>query len=163
MRSIMPMLALAAWAGSAQAQSGPMQVTQPWARATPGHGSTAAAYLTLTDHGAPDMLVGLATPVAAMAMLHETKLENGVARMTMLDRIELAPHTPLTFRPGALHVMLTGLRQPLKQGDSFPLTLTFAHAAPVTVTVPVLAPGAAGPDAPAGGHDMHAMPGMQMD
>lgn len=139
-----------------------IQVSQPWARASAGQGTTAAAYLTVIAHGEGAALTGASTPVAGMAMLHETRIENGVAKMTMLDSVPLPPHTPVTFKPGAMHVMLTGLKQPLKAGTSFSLTLTFDHAAPVTVTVPVLAPGAAGP-AGADSGKMDDMPGMKMD
>ena len=167
----------------ALAQTPMVEVTHPWARATPGHATTGAVYLTLTDHGAADSLTGLSTPVADMAMMHESRTENGVAKMVMLDSVALPPHTAVTFRPGAMHIMLTGLKQPLQRGASFPLTLTFAHSGAVTVSVPVMAAGAAGPDGsatatpntstptmntptmntPAAGHDMKSMPGMKMD
>lgn len=145
-------------AAPALAQSGTIMVEQPWARATPGHAGTAAAYLTLTDHGEADTLTGISTPVAGMAMLHEMTMDNGVARMRMLDSVALPPHTSVTFKPGSMHIMLTGLKAPLKAGDSFPITLQFAHAAPVTVTVKVLPAGAAG--TAAADHDMG---GMKMD
>ena len=153
-------LLLSGLPGLAHAQS--IMVEQPWARATPGHAATGSVYLTITEHGDADSLTGVSTPVAGMAMLHETVTENGVAKMRMLESIALPPHTPVTFKPGSLHIMLTGLKEPLKQGGSFPLTLSFAHAAPVTVNVPVLAAGSAGPGA-SGGGEMKDMPGMKMD
>ncbi len=161
MRRILLAAALLA-ATPALAQTAAIEVEQPWARATPGHAGTGAVYLTLTDHGDPDSLTGVTTPVAGMAMMHETTMDNGIAKMRMLGSVPLAPHTPVTFKPGALHIMLTGLKEPLKLGTHFPITLTFAHAAPVTVTVEVLAPGAAGPATPASG-DMKDMPGMKMN
>ncbi len=148
------LVSLPAWAQDA------VDVAQPWARATPGHATTGAVYVTLTNHAASDELTGISTPVAGMAMLHETVQQNGVARMLMRDSVALPSHQAVTFRPGGLHIMLTGLKEPLKQGSHFPVTFTFAHAAPVTVDVPIMAPGAAGPDAAAAGHDMS---GMKMD
>ncbi len=41
-----------------------------WARASAGNTSTGAAYLTVTDNGTPDRLVGVSTPAAASAELH---------------------------------------------------------------------------------------------
>ena len=137
----------------AWAQDATVAVEQPWARATPGAGTTGSVYLTLTAQGAPDRLIGVATPAAAMAMVHESYVDGGVSRMRMLDGVALELGKPVTFHPGAMHIMLEGLKAPLKTGASVPLTLTFAHAAPMTVSVPVLKPGAAGPD---------AMPGMKM-
>jgi copper(I)-binding protein len=99
-----------------------------------------------------------------MAMLHESIVENGVAKMRMLDGVALQPGTPLTLKPGGMHIMLTELKAPLRVGGSFPLTLTFAKAPPVTVTVKVLQPGAAGPakaESGMGKMDMKDMPGMK--
>ena len=91
---------LAAAAAPALAQMAMIDVAQPWAPATPGHAGTAAVYLTLTDHGPDDILTGASTPVAGMTMLHATKMENGVAKMIMLDSVPLPPHTAVTFKPG---------------------------------------------------------------
>jgi hypothetical protein len=129
-----------------------------WARATPGTATTGAVYLTVTDNGRPDRLVGVSTPIAAMAEMHETIHDNGVMKMRpVAGGIALDPGKPVTFTPGGYHVMLTGLKSPLKAGDSFPLTLTFEHARSITVSVHVEAMGAGGMN-----HDgMQSMPGMQ--
>jgi copper(I)-binding protein len=116
---------------------------QAWARPTAGAGTTGAAYFTLTNNGGPDALVGASTPIAASASAHETIDDAGVMKMRPAPSIALAPGQQVTFRPSGYHVMLIGLKAPLKAGDSFPLTLSFAHAQPVTVTVKVQA-GAAG-------------------
>jgi len=157
------LLALPLLAGSARADDPSIVVEQPWARATPGAATTGAVYFTVTDHGAPDRITGVSTPVASMAMLHVGYVENGVSKMRMLDSVPLDPGKPVTFHPGALHVMLEGLTAPLKVGANFPLTLTFEKAPPQTVTVTVLKAGAPGP-APAAGamQDMKDMPGMKM-
>jgi copper(I)-binding protein len=126
-----------------------------WARASAGNTTTGAAYLTVTDNGAPDRLVGASTPVAAMAELHETINDNGVMKMRPVAAIALQPGKPVTFAPGGYHVMLMGLNKPLKAGDAFPLTLSFEHAKPITVTAHVQAVGGAGMD-----HDHGGMPGM---
>lgn len=41
------------------------------------------------------------------------------------------------LEPSNYHVMLTGLKAPLKEGQTLPLTLTFAHAGPQQVTVEI--------------------------
>jgi periplasmic copper chaperone A len=112
-----------------------------WARATPGGATTGAAYFTVSSTALPDHLVGASTPVAALAELHETTNDNGVMKMRPVASITLDPGKPVTLKPGSFHVMMTGLKSPLKVGDSFPLTLTFEHAQPVTVSVPVEATG----------------------
>ncbi len=148
-----PLLALPA---AALAQTAGVTADHAWARATAGMGRTAAVYVTLHAEGGADRLIGATTPRAGMAMLHESFDDHGISRMRMLDAVDLPPGQTVTFRPGGLHIMLTHLGQPLVKGDSFPLTLRFAHAKPVTVTVKVAAPGA---ETPPGGD---AMPGMNM-
>jgi copper(I)-binding protein len=50
----------------------------------------------------------------------------------------------VSLKPGGYHIMLMGLSAPLKEGDSFPLSLTFAHAGSTTVTVKVKGAGDTG-------------------
>jgi copper(I)-binding protein len=113
------------------------QVDHPWARASAGAATTGAAYLTITDHGQPDRLTGASTPVADTAELHESMSDMGTMKMRPVDGLTLAPGTPVKLAPGGYHVMLTGLKAPLKAGDTFPLTLRFEHAPPLTVTIAV--------------------------
>jgi periplasmic copper chaperone A len=65
--------------------------------------------------------------------------------MRALDTLVLAPEQVAEFKPGAAHIMLVGLKQPLKQGDSFPLTVKFEKAGDVVATVNVERAGARGP------------------
>jgi len=139
----------------AAADSSGISVEHVWARASAGNATTGAAYLTVTDNGQPDRLVGASTPVAATAELHETIDDHGVMKMRPVAALELAHGQPVTLKPGGYHVMLMGLKNPLKTGDSFPLTLTFDKAAPITVQVKVGAMGAAAPM-----QDMHGAHSM---
>jgi copper(I)-binding protein len=139
------LLAASLLAIPALADDSMIMVEQPWARATPGATKTGAVYLTIMEHGDADRLIGASTPVADMAMLHEGFVEGGISKMRMLDSIALAPHTQVTLHPGAMHIMLEGLKAPLKPGETFPLTLTFEKAPPQTVNVTVMKPGANGP------------------
>ena len=132
-------------AAAAVAQTTAPTIDQPWARATAGAGTTGAAYMTLTAHGQADRLVGASTPVAAMASLHRTQDDHGVMQMRPVEGLALTADQATVLAPGGLHLMLMDLKQPLKQGDSFPLTLTFEHAPPQTVQVQVKGPGATKP------------------
>lgn len=125
--------------------AGGVAVTRVWSRATSAQQPNGAAYFTIGNSGAADTLTGASTPQAASADLHETVTSGGVMQMRPLSSVAV-PHGKLvTFAPGGLHVMLMGLKQPLKPGDSFPLTLTFAKAGDVTVNAKVERAGALGP------------------
>jgi copper(I)-binding protein len=135
--------------GHVQAQtsgSHPIVVEHPWARATPGGAKTGAAYLTLVNKSdATDQLLGASTPAADKVQFHSTTEENGVSRMREMQVVDLPPRAKVTFDPRAMHMMLVGLKQPLREGQTFPLTLTFAKAGKVDVTVPVAKVGAMQP------------------
>jgi copper(I)-binding protein len=139
-------------AAGASAQGSDVQIKEPWARATPGGAQTAAAYATIVS-AAGDRLIGAATPVAQKADLHEMAMDGGVMKMRAVDGIDLPAGKPVTLKPGGYHIMLTGLNQPLKEGQSFALTLIFEKAGKQDVTVTVQKVGATSP----GG-----MPGMDM-
>ncbi|WP_439361616.1 copper chaperone PCu(A)C [Bradyrhizobium sp. DASA03007] len=121
-------------------------VERPWARATPGGAKTGAAYLILINNGeAGDQLLGATTPVADKVQFHSTTEENGMSRMREMPVVDLVPHAKTTFDPGGMHIMLVDLKQPLKEGQTFSLSLTFAKAGKVDVTVPVAKVGAMRP------------------
>lgn len=145
---------LASPALAGEAKVGDIAITTAWARATPPRPPVGGAYLTITNAGAQsDFLVGGKTGAAKSVELHTHQKDGQVMRMVALSSIEVPAGQTVTFAPGGLHVMLIGLAKPLKEGESFPLTLEFANAGPVTVTVDVKAVGAAGPGGPGMAHD----------
>ena len=121
-------------------------VSDPWARASILASDPAAVYLTLQSDG-DDRLIEAWTPVAAEVMVHMTETDDtGLGRMKHVTRVNLSAGEAVTFAPGAMHLMLTGLSEKLVEGTSFPLTLRFETAGEVTVDVPVLDVGASGPE-----------------
>ncbi len=122
---------------------GTISVDHPWARATAGQAPNGAAFMLLTNAGdQADYLVGAATDVADRVELHQHTMEDGVMKMRPVEKIEIAPGGEALLKPGGLHVMLLGLKAPLKEGERFPLTLTFEEAGPLEVEVAVDAVGA---------------------
>lgn len=129
--------------GAAQAE---ISVTSPFSRASAPTAKAGAAFLTINVDAGNDKLLGGSTPVAEKVELHTHLMENGIAKMRPVEGgIAVAAGTPTELKPGGLHIMLIGLKAPLKQGESFPLTLNFEKAGAVTVSVPVQGPGAKAP------------------
>jgi periplasmic copper chaperone A len=126
------------------AQQNGIRVENAWSRAAM-QGRTGVVYLTIVT-----------TPVAAKAELHESFTENGVAKMRAVGALPAAQGNKVTLAPGGYHIMLMDLKQPLRQGDAFPVTLNFEKAGQVTATVTVQKAGGSMPM----GHD--AMGGMNM-
>lgn len=154
---------LACAAAPALADGG-VSVTAPWARATAPSARNGGAFMVVTNGGTePDRIVAAQTPVAEKAELHTHQMDNGVMKMRPVDAIDVPPGEPVTLRPGGLHVMLIGLKQPLTQGSHVPVTLTFAKAPPVTVEVPVLGAAAMGTEGAAMSHQGMHQGGMHKD
>src|SRR6266481_1330158 len=111
-------LLLALYVGSAaRAQTSAAStivVDQPFARATPKGAMTGAAYMALVNNGASaDRLVGATTPVADKIQFHKETEDNGVSRMREVQSVDLEPGAKVSFKPGDMHMMIVGLKQPL--------------------------------------------------
>lgn len=131
---------------------GNLSVQHAWSRATIGAGRPGVFYVEITNTGeTDDALVGIATPAAETPMLHEAVVTDGTASMPHAMSIPVLAGQTVQLAPGGYHGMLMGLATALKEGDSFPMTLTFQTAGEVTVNVEVLSLRAKGPDCePAG-------------
>jgi hypothetical protein len=138
-------------AGAALAQPTQLQIGDAWAGATPGKAENGAAYVTITSPTA-DRLVSASTPVAKKAELHTMSMQGMVMKMRPVSGVDIPPGQPVSLKPGGEHIMLMGLNQPLREGQSFPLTLDFEKAGPRTVTVTVEKAGAKGPAPAAAQH-----------
>jgi len=149
MKSLMIAFALAlgsvATANAQNTAPSPIQIMAPWARATAASAANGTAYMTVVNKGtSDDRLVAVSTPIAEMAELHKTAELNGVMKMLPVEAIEVKAGSKVLLKPGGNHVMLMHLKAPLKDGQTFPLTLTFEKAGKVDITVKVGKAGAMG-------------------
>jgi copper(I)-binding protein len=157
-------LLLAATAANAHEFTlGALKIDHPWARASAGPLRTGAAFLMVENAGEADRLIAVAGDVAERVELHSHEMEGDIMRMRPLEAVEIPAGGSAVLRPGGHHIMLIGLKQPLKEGERFPLTLTFEKAGTITVEVAVEAVGSMGPHGSAGhgaGHEggHHGMP-----
>jgi len=131
-------------ASTALAQPAQLEVNNAWARATAGKADTGVAYVAIQSPTA-DRLVSLSTPVAKKAELHTMSMQGMVMKMRPLPGLDIPARQPVTLKPGGDHIMLMGLNQPLRAGQTFPLTLDFEKAGSRTVTVTVEKAGATAP------------------
>ncbi|KQP22730.1 copper chaperone PCu(A)C [Pseudorhodoferax sp. Leaf267] len=124
-----------------------VDVKNAWVRQTvPGQSGTGAFMQLQAPQGAK--LVGVSTPVAGVAEVHEMLMDGGTMRMRELkDGLPLPARQTVELKPGGFHVMLMDLKQPLPKGATVPLSLRFEDAKGVKsvreVQVPVGAPDGA--------------------
>ena len=115
-----------------------LEFNSVWARATPPGAKTAAVFGVFSNEG--DTVIGiesLATPVAMAAMIHETVMADGMMKMKHAHNFTVPAHGAITFAPGGYHVMLAGVNQSLRPGDTFPLEVHLTTGDVVAVTVVV--------------------------
>ena len=144
-------------------QLGALKITAAWARATPKGASIGGGYLTIANTGKEsDRLVGGSSGVSNGFELHEMSMDKGVMKMrAVTDGVEIKPGQTVTLKPGGLHIMLTGLKKPLVQGEQIKGTLTFAKAGKVDVEFAVAGVGAQAPGGMSGdSRGMKDMEGM---
>ncbi|CAN5316784.1 copper chaperone PCu(A)C [soil metagenome] len=120
-------------------KAGDLVIQHPHARATVPGQASGGAYIGLENTGKDsDTLVSANSPVARSVELHTMSMQGDVMRMRQVQEIELKPSAKIVMKPGdGYHMMLLGLNRELKAGDKFPLTLNFAKAGKVEVTVHV--------------------------
>lgn len=138
-----------------------IEAVKPWSRPA-ASGGTGVGYVTLVNHGKADALVGAESPAAAKVEMHASSMAGGVMKMTPEAQTPIPAGGQVSFAPGGRHLMLIGLKRPLKVGDKAPVTLKFASGASLKVDFAVQA------QAPMAGHmpgvdhmsGMEHMPGM---
>ncbi len=124
---------------------GALTIGEPWARASAGMAQAGAAFMTITNAGTTDRLVSAAADVSDVVELHTHIKDGDIMRMRKIDAIEVPGDAVTHLQPGGLHIMFIGLDEPLQDGATFPLSLTFETAGTVEVTVTVQGVAAMGP------------------
>jgi len=144
---IIRLLGFAAAVGFALPAAAQVGVANPWVRGTVAGQKATGAFMQLKS-ATDTALVSAASPVAKIVEIHEMKMDAGVMKMRAVDGLSLPAGQTVELKPGGYHVMLMDLTQELRDGQSVPLTLTFADKAgkksTVEVKATVKAPTAAG-------------------
>jgi copper(I)-binding protein len=123
-----------------------LRMESPWARASLSGVRNSIVYGALVNEGSAALtIVGGSTPMASRVEFHIHAMNGDVMTMKQLDSIALKPGERVTLQPGGLHIMLIDLKQPLKQGASFPLTLVTGDGASLDVMVKIESATATGP------------------
>jgi len=115
-----------------------LRIDHPFARATPPGAKTGGVFVTIDNaSNQSDRLLRASTPIAAGVVLHQMVVDGGVMKMRAVPSLEINPGGRLELRPNGYHLMLLDLKQPLKVGEKFPLTLTFERGGAILISVVV--------------------------
>ena len=103
-------------------------VTDAWARATVQGQKATGAFMKITAKDNAK-LVGVSSPAAGVAEIHEMKMEKDIMKMAALPNgLDLPAGKAVELKPGGYHVMLMDLKAPLAKDTTVPVTLTFQDA-----------------------------------
>jgi copper(I)-binding protein len=133
------MFAVAACSPAPQSTPGALSVVEPWTMATPPGAAVGVGYMTIRNQtGAAVRLTGGESPAAQRVEVHSMSMDGGVMTMRPVEGgLEIPVGGAIELKPDGLHLMLIGLKAPLTEGGSIPLTLVFDNGtridAPLTV------------------------------
>ncbi len=123
---------------SANVCAGDLQVEGAWARATAPGQDAAMLDLTITS-AKTAKLTGFSSPACKTAEMHSMTHDNGMMKMREVQAIDLPSGKRVDFGENGYHLMLIGLKSPLKAGEHLPLTLNIKLADKTTVKIDVKA------------------------
>ncbi len=147
--AVLASCAAALGCGLAQAQT---TVTEPWVRGTVAQQKATGMFAQITS-AKGGRLVSASSSAAGVVEIHEMSMDGNVMRMRALPNgLELPAGKAVALKPGGFHLMLMDLKQPLKAGDTVPVTLVVQAADGSKETVEVKAPVKALNAAPAMDH-----------
>jgi copper(I)-binding protein len=101
----------------------------PWAEPSEPHAQSADVFMHFEGVEQPDRLVGASSSLATNVELR------GPDGNPAPEGIAVGPETSL--QPGGAHLVLTGLKQPLELGRSYPLTLDFDKSGTMHVMISI--------------------------
>ena len=131
---------------SVLAQTAAVKVEGAWARATVQGQKGTGAFMSLTAKQGTT-LVGVSSPIAGVAEVHEMKMEGDIMKMRALPLLNLPAGQKVDLKPGGYHVMLMDLKAPLLKDSTVPVTLLFKDAKGVQSKLELIVPVAATPPA----------------
>lgn len=132
-------LALGALLFAAAAAHAQVTVKDPWVRATVPQQKATGAFMQL-ESAQDARLVSASSPLTSTVEVHEMAMQDNVMRMRQVPAVDLPAGKPVELKPGGYHVMLMDLKQPVKVGETVPLSLVFEGKDGKRQTVQMQAP-----------------------
>lgn len=124
-----------------------LSVHKAYAYATSSVQKNGAVFLEINNKSADEFkLISADSAVANKVELHTHSHDNGIMQMREVSHYNIPSNSDLILEPMGHHIMLMGLKQPLKTGDTFMLTLNFEHGKPIPTKILIVPPGAQYPE-----------------
>lgn len=87
-----------------------------------------AGYLTVNNRGDTErVLIGASAEFVERIELHQHVMENDLMKMVKQEQIKVAAGESVLFQPGGYHLMMFGVKEPLKENQKLEIQLQFAN------------------------------------
>jgi copper(I)-binding protein len=113
----------------------PITVTGQYVTET--ENDVAALYFTIKNSGAQDTLLSVSTDASPDSSIHQDVTQGLSSSMQLLQDLVIPANGELTMKPGAYHVMITGITKPLTAGTQVAVHLTLQKNGTIDFTAPV--------------------------
>jgi copper(I)-binding protein len=113
-------------------------IKNPWVRAVPPTAKNSALFMVIQNNSdKTDVLKAVKSDVCKMVMIHRTVKQGDMMKMVHVHELQIPPRSKVELKPGGYHIMLMGLKRPLKVGEILEFKLIFKNAGEITVKAPV--------------------------
>lgn len=122
------------------AMAGPAVLVEgQWVREAPPTSTVLAAYMVLKNTAdTPRTVTRIDSPDFRNGQIHRTFMEDGIAKMLPVDKLQLPANGSVVLEPGGLHLMLFDPLRTLRDGDTVVLVIHVDNGDSVTVDAPVV-------------------------
>lgn len=107
--------------------SASIAISDAWVRPTVAGQKATGAFMKITAREST-RLVGVSSPVAGIAEIHEMKMDKDIMKMAAIPALNLPSGQTVELKPGGFHLMLMDLKSPISSNSKIPLTLQFQDA-----------------------------------
>ncbi|MEL0068260.1 MAG: copper chaperone PCu(A)C [Gammaproteobacteria bacterium] len=137
MKSIFTLLLLTSLISNVHASES-LQFEHSWIRLTPPVSKNSAGYFTVSNHSEQDITIkSITTSVAEKAELHNMTVVDGTMAMVHMPDFTIKAHQTIQFKPAGKHMMLMGLKKPLKSDQAIEVSFLLSDDTRQSVTFTV--------------------------
>jgi copper(I)-binding protein len=115
-----------------------IEIKNPWVNQTPPSTMSNAGYMEISNNsGDPVILKSVTSPQFGMTHIHQTKMEDGLMKMTPVHGLEIPANGTVTLEPGGLHIMMMNRTGGLNEGDEVEMHMVFSDGQEISVKAAV--------------------------
>jgi len=123
---------------SAAFSAGSLSIENAWSPEAPPVAKVMAGYLKIKNNSNNDIKIQSASSnLFNRVEIHLTEMTNGMMRMIKQENLNIKANGHIELKPGGLHMMLIGRKQPVKKGSIIPVTLTLDNGEKTTINLMV--------------------------